>query len=297
MNNNNLRLSHRLPLLLLLFFSSGMPFQASAQERSFEANGLTRSYFLHLPDNLPKDAPLVFTLHGYGGTAPGIMEFSGMNAVADQYGFAVCYPQANMGEDGKPSWNAGYSNPGVDDVSFLASLAQYLQKKYQLSSVNTFCTGMSNGADMSYVLACQKPAVFSAIAPVAGCMMQSTFAHCAGEPPVPVFEIHGTKDDITLWEGDANYSDKYGGYLGTVEIIDFWVEKNECNKLIIDTLTNTNLSDSSFVVSKKYTEGKANHEVWLYQLVGGKHDWPGSWGNMDFVASEEIWAFFSRFVR
>ena len=46
-----------------------------------------------------------------------------------------------------------------------------------------------------------------------------------------------------------------------------------------------------------YTDGVEGHEVWLYTLVGGKHDWPGSWGNKDFGASEEVWNFFKRFVK
>ena len=55
--------------------------------------------------------------------------------------------------------------------------------------------------------------------------------------------------------------------------------------------------DGSYVVSEKRTEGVDGNEVWLYTLVGGKHDWPGSWGNKDFFAAHEIWKFFSRFLK
>ena len=55
-------------------------------------------------------------------------------------------------------WNVGYdftSNSTVDDVGFITSLATYLQTTYNLSTVNTFFTGMSNGGELAYLLACQ----------------------------------------------------------------------------------------------------------------------------------------------
>ena len=39
-----------------------------------------------------------------------------------------------------------------------------------------------------------------------------------------------------------------------------------------------------------------NNEVWLYEVVNGGHDWPGSWGNMDIESSVEIWEFFSQYT-
>jgi polyhydroxybutyrate depolymerase len=156
---------------------------------------------------------------------------------------------------------------------------------------------MSNGADICYVLACRAPEIFSAFAPVAGCMMESTFNTCNPQKPVPVFEIHGTDDDITFWNGDKNYSEVYGGYKGVRETFDFWVKLNNCTSVKRDVLPDLKKEDKSFVVREMYTDGVEGHEVWLYTLVGGKHDWPGSWGNKDFIASEEIWSFFKRFMK
>jgi len=155
---------------------------------------------------------------------------------------------------------------------------------------------MSNGADMSYMLACSSD-VFAAVAPVAGCMMQTTFDECQQANPISIFEIHGTDDDITLWNGDKNYSPVYGGYLGVMEVIEFWKNRNSCSKTIIDVLPDVDEQDGSFVVAKRHINGVDGNEVWLYTLVGGKHDWPGSWGNKDFFASYEIWKFFSRFIK
>ncbi|MFK7983931.1 MAG: serine hydrolase [Saprospiraceae bacterium] len=266
-------------------------------EHIFEIDGRKRLYYLHLPEKLTQNAPLVFTLHGYGGTAKSMIDYANMNEVANKNGFAVCYPQGFLGTDGKNSWNARYSNDEVNDVKFLIELAKHLQTTFQLSAQNTFSTGMSNGADMSYMLACHAPDVFAAVAPIAGCMMQTTFDACTSVKTVPILEIHGDKDDITLWDGDKNYSEKYGAYLGTETIIDFWVKKNQTTQVKIDTLFDFDKTDGSYVVTKKHFGGSQNNQVWLYKLVGGKHDWPGTWGNKDIQTSEVIWDFFEQFLQ
>ncbi|SVD61154.1 uncharacterized protein METZ01_LOCUS414008, partial [marine metagenome] len=46
----------------------------------------------------------------------------------------------------------------------------------------------------------------------------------------------------------------------------------------------------------RYFDCNDNAEVWLYEVVNGGHDWPGSYGNMDINASEEIWSFFSQYT-
>ena len=63
-----------------------------AQYLIFEHNGLDREYLLHIPDQLEPNAPLVFALHGYTGDASGLKNYIGMDAIADEFGFVVCYP-------------------------------------------------------------------------------------------------------------------------------------------------------------------------------------------------------------
>ena len=78
-------------ILLLLFC---FPFLIFGQQSfNFLHDGLNRDYIYYAPTNLPVDAPLVFVAHGFTGSAQGMMSYSGMNAIADQNGFAVCYPQ------------------------------------------------------------------------------------------------------------------------------------------------------------------------------------------------------------
>ena len=263
-----------------------------------EHNGLIRDYYLYIPTSIQDNAPLIFLLHGYSGSAGGILNYSGMIEVAAEHGFALCVPQGTSDNDGYNYWNVGYAfhqNETVDDVDFLVDLAEHLQNEYELDSQNTYVTGMSNGGDMSYMLACQANDIFRAIAPVAGTMMEEIYNTCDSSP-VPVLEIHGRNDNVTLWNGDMENNDGWGSYLSTDDIIDFWVETNECESTENIFLPNTSMNDGSYVINHRYFDCNQGAEVWLYEVVGGGHDWPGSNGNMDIQSSIEIWNFFSQFV-
>ena len=274
--------------------------------QTFLSGGLEREYMLYIPQSAEKNSPLVFMLHGLGSTHTIIMNYSQMNQVADKHGFVVCYPQGIRGAEntrhtkkGTPFWNVGYEthkNETVDDVSFIKSLAMYLQQEYNLDPEKTFCAGMSNGGDMSYLLGCEEPDIFKAIAPITGCMMGWIYESCNKNDPVPVFQVHGTADKTTYYDGDVDNRDKWGAYMGVETTINFWVDRNECKEVNIDTLPDIERNDGSIVITEKYTGGRNNNEVWFYKVINGDHEWPPGWpvksGNGDLNTSEEIWKFF-----
>ena len=274
-------------LLCLPLFGFGQ------QTFNFMHNGLNREYIYYAPANLPVDAPLVFVAHGFTGSAQGIMSYCGMNTIADQNSFAVCYPQGTTDSWGDNFWNVGYNfHAGVtiDDVDFIVSLASYLQSTYQLNAINTFFTGMSNGGELSYLLACEGPNVFRAFAPVAGTIFPNGLANniCTPVVPVSIFETHGRNDNVTLIGGDP--SDPYWGpYLSIDTIINFWVNQNSLTDLVIDTFPNFN-NPNKITISYKYSAPNSDNQVWLYTHKSGH-----SWGDDgDMVIEQEIWDFFSQ---
>ena len=270
-----------------------------AQYTSFEHDGLTRQYIYYEPENLNEQMPLVFVMHGYTGDANSIRNYSEMNDFADQYGFAVCYPRGTVDAGGNRFWNVGYAfhpNETVDDVGFLTQLAQYLQQSNGLNPDYTFATGMSNGGEMCYMLACQGYDTFKAVAPVAGMILQDILDDCDAAPAIPVFEIHGSQDGVTPLAGDPDNNDGWGSYPSIADTIDYFVEKNGCTTLVEGSVPNTDTSDGSFIVSEKYINGVNQNEVWYYKVVGGGHDWPGSGGNMDIEAGEQAWLFFQNYI-
>jgi polyhydroxybutyrate depolymerase len=288
---------YRTFLLALILFCSYN--KAQAQYTDFDHNGIDREYIYYEPVDLDEQAPLVFVMHGYTGDANSIKNYSDMNQFADQYGFAVCYPRGTTDGGGNRFWNVGYAfhqNQTVDDVGFLTELAQYLQLTHGLNPDYTFATGMSNGGEMCYMLACQSYNTFKAVAPVAGMILTDILNECADSPPIPIFEIHGSQDDVTPPSGDPNNNDGWGAYPSIPFTINYFSEKNECTTVVTETLPDTDFSDGSYVLSEKHLNGINNNEVWYYKVVGGGHDWPGAWGNMDINAGEEAWLFFQKYI-
>ena len=94
-------------------------------EDSVKIDGYMRRFDLFLPEGIKPDAPLVFYLHGYGGS---IYRKNPMVETATHEGFAVCIPQGLKDPKGKPSWNVGYpfqEGWKVDDVKSLCKIAAY----------------------------------------------------------------------------------------------------------------------------------------------------------------------------
>jgi len=280
-------------ILIVLIFSFFYKQDVQAQNFNFEHDGIVRQYILHIPEGLDDNAPLVFVMHGYSGDAYSMREYCGMDEIADENKFALCYPRGTRDEWNNRFWEVGYEfhqDIEVDDVSFISELASYLQESYNLDTDRTFATGMSNGADMSFLLACEVPQIFRAIAPVCGTIMTNKFGSCSS--PIPVMAINGTKDDVTWYEGDPENVGEWGPYLGTQEIIDHFVELNNSKEHNMENLENTTPNDGSTIEFHRYFTENDENEVWFYKVINGGHDWPGAWGNKDINASVEIWKFF-----
>lgn len=274
-----------------------LQFSALAQEKyQFRHQGLDREYWMYIPENLPEQAPLVFVLHGYGGKAEGYCPQ--MIETARKHGFAVCYPQGEKDPKGKTGWNVGYPKQEgmkTDDIDFICDLARHIQKKFSLSRKNTFFSGMSNGGEMCYIMAMQHPEAFSAYASVAGLTMEWAYRSMSPKMAVPLMEIHGTADKTSLWEGDPDNNCGWGEYISVPLAVGVWAAEAKCTHtetVELPVINNKVLMHRHLGGSPAW-EGGPEIEVRLYEVVGGKH----SWAHKDMDTCEEIWKFFSKYLR
>ncbi len=125
--------------------------------------------------------------------------------------------------------------------------------------------------------------------------MEWIYKSCDNNSPIPVFQIHGTKDNITYYDGDIKNRDRWGAYLGVESTIQFWVDHNMCSKSIIDTIGFVN-NESRYIIREKFLNGIDENEVWLYKVINGGHDWFQKSLEKDFNTSEEIWKFFEHLM-
>ena len=298
-------------LILLSLFNSVL---LVGEHRTIIHEGIEREYILHVPENLNNDSPIVFVIHGYTGSAEGIAAYSGMNSIAEREGFIAVYPQGTTDSYGNAFFNVSYGfndESTINDVSFIRELVKSISHEFNLKRKKAFATGMSNGGEMSYLLACTSSDLFKAVAPVAGVLMKGLKDSCELNSPVPVFEIHGTADKISLFEGDLNNEEGWGAYYDLPSTIDFFAERYQLVNKTVKQITSKESGADYDIFFERHWTNDLEEEVWMYRIEGGRHVWPGTkfkwWndplarlyfgsGNEDINASEEVWAFFKKYL-
>lgn len=276
---------------LLFFGSLSLNYISSKNHAdSIVIGGLKRTWLIHVPSSydLNKPMPLLIVLHGGGGTGRNMVKLTqgGFDKISDKKGFVVIYPDGieKHWNDGRRSEETGYRahKENIDDVGFISALIDHLINKMNIDPKRVYVTGMSNGAIMTYRLACRLSGKIAAIAPVAGNIPQNIFKSCAPSNPVSVLAINSTNDPLVPFSG-GNVTGPYGmkklgKVISTEESVMFWVNNNNCSVNPIITLEPDNdPMDGTRVRRKEYKNGKNNSEVVLFVIEGGGHTWPGGY--------------------
>lgn len=280
-------------LLLVLLHLTLVAGAGTLSSDSLKVDGHQRTFVLYRPEGLPADAPLVVVLHGYGG---GSHPVGTVCAAADKHGFVACFPQGMKDLGGVPGWNVGYPNQvgwKMDDVKSVCAIARYVQKKYCLSSQNTFLAGMSNGGDMCYVMAYSRQRVFKAFCSIAGLTMEWLYKQKRPSMPLPFMEIHGTNDNVSPIEGDLENRGGWNPFLPVRQAIGALVAYNRCEIESCDTITCAESETRRSIIRHHYLRGDAETEVWFHEVLGGTH----SWFTEDMNTGEVMWEFFSKYVK
>ena len=267
-----------------------------AQNITFPHDGLDRQYRIHVPDQLPDSPALVLAMHGYGGNNNDMMNNYGWTQLADERGFVVAFPNGTRDSWNNRFWDVDYSfhdGLDIDDDGFLRELALHLQELHATDSNKTYATGFSNGAEMSFQLACRESETFEALAPIVGMMMDTLFTDCNPAVARPILALNGTADDTTWWDGDMDDAAGWGPYRPIPEMIAFWADILGTPNMTSTDLPDTHPNDGSTVTLDVYNSPDHDLELWFYTVIGGGHDYPGVWGNMDIHATIEAWNFFA----
>ncbi len=164
-----------------------------------------------------------------------------------------------------------------DDVGFFIGLHAEVSQNFAVNGSRVYLTGISNGAAMSFRLACALPEVVSGIAPVAGAnqFAANMFggADCnAASQPVALLLIHGDADP--LWKHDGS-----PGTLGRERFVSprqtlhgfegggGWLTFNGC----------TDTERSTAAEAQIETGVGCQLPVQYVRVLGGGHTWPDGW--------------------
>jgi polyhydroxybutyrate depolymerase len=253
-------------------------------EKTIAIDHRQRTYYLHVPANLPTDkpAPLVLVFHGGGGTALGMERFlTHFSKLADSEGFLVAYPE---GVD--KNWNDGRDNPSstparenVDDLAFVMAVIDDITKQHPVDARRIYSTGISNGAIFSHYLAANHAEKIAAIAPVVGGIADPFYQKFNPSQPVSVLILQGTKDPLVPYDGGkiglGSMGDR-GKVISTDDTVKLWVERDGCQtNPVEEDLPDTDPNDGCTIKRFTYGHGRAGTELVLYKIAGGGHTWPG----------------------
>ena len=278
--------------------------------RTTKVGDLSRTYYLHVPTNLPKDkdVALVLMFHGGGGTPAFAERESKFNDLADREGFLVAYPEG-IGK----SWNDGRNNKtiaaqrdNIDDLGFIAALIDDVANDHKLDRKQVFSTGISNGAMFSHHLAANLSSRIAAIAPVVGGLAEPSRDKFKPEQPVSILILQATDDPLVAYNGGDIVlpgGAKRAGIIATDETVKKWVEHNGCQREAVEEdLADKDPQDGCRVKKFTYAKGKDDTEVVLLRIEGGGHTWPNGLQYLpekvigkvcrDINGTEVIWEFF-----
>jgi polyhydroxybutyrate depolymerase len=279
--------------------------------QSMVYKGLKRTYLLHTPTghNLNRTWPLVFVLHGGGGSGAKVARLTGFSRLADSTGIIVVYPDAvnHHWNDGRKVRHFRSQRENVDDVGLVSALIDRLVKDLNADPQQVYVTGISNGGMMCHRLACEMSDKIAAIAPVAAALPEPLADSCNPARPVSVLAINGTEDPLVSYQGGGvGLVGQRGRVLSVRETIEHWVKADACSA-VPDTARLPDLDplDGITVVRETHGSGKQGIEVILYRVEGGGHTWPSGAERIrkfgptarDIDATRLIWEFFSRHPR
>ena len=267
---------------------------------SFVHGGIAREYLVHVPKSYRgAPTPMLIALHGGGGDA----DFQANDAKykliskSEQAGFIAVFPN---GYSRFPSgilatWNAGTccgkaQESKIDDVGFIRAMIARIEGQANIDKRRIFATGMSNGAMMSWRLACEAPEI-RAIAPVAG--TDNTPA-CRPSRPVPVIEFHAADDDHVPFNGGVGVGPSHVDFVSVPATQAKWVQIDRADPGAKRVL---NLAGAHCDLHAA-TRGGAPVELCVTD--SGGHSWPGGGTqqgrkqpSMAISANDLMWDFFS----
>jgi len=262
---------------------------------TLNSGGADRTYILHVPPSFDgsQALPLVFVLHGLGGTAESMVHSTQMNLLADQKNFFVAYLN---GQGDPQGWNTGITawlTTPLDDVAFIRALAAQLETQLKVDTKRIYAVGFSNGAFMTHRLGAEASDLFAAVTSTEGTIGMnqpdgSVLRISTPIAPLPILIIHGQNDVRIPYNGGQ--SDKpQVNVLSVADAVKMWTDANGCVGAPV-----SKTSPDGNVTFDDYQGCPGNNEVKLITIGSGQHQWPTPEDAAHFPGSVAVWNFLSQ---
>ncbi|MFI8219618.1 PHB depolymerase family esterase [Streptomyces sp. NPDC085932] len=170
------------------------------QVTGFGTNPGNLSMYTYVPDGLPAGAPLVLALHGCTQSAQDYYAHSGWPKLADQYGFALVFPQTSGANNANSCFNwfePGDSARGQGEALSLRQMVDKALALYGGDSRRVHITGLSAGGAMTANMLAAYPDVFAG-----GAIASGLPARCASSVSAAYTCMYSPPDKTPAQWGD-----------------------------------------------------------------------------------------------
>jgi polyhydroxybutyrate depolymerase len=222
--------------------------------------------------------PLLLVVHGYGATGEIQTAYTGLGNLVAEHGYLLLAPDGLVDPGDRQYWNAtpaccDFWKSGVDDVAYPTGLIEEVDEHYNVDRDRVVVFGHSNGGFMAYRLACDRPDVFRSIVSLAGAVNIDPSV-CTPSEAVNVLQIHGSADDLILFDGGNTCGTAECDFPSAMEAVNRWSGLNGCTAAMEETSEKRDLDSAlageETLVSRAggCPEGGA---VELWRIEGGGH--------------------------
>jgi polyhydroxybutyrate depolymerase len=233
-----------------------------------------RTYQLFVPPG-SGHRPLVIAFHGGGGNGAQVAKSAGLIDKAAKEGFILALPEGSSRFGKLETWNAGgccaYAmREKIDDIGFIRSMIDELERTRPVDPKRVYVVGMSNGGMMAERVAIELGDRIAGGAVLVGALFGNEPRPVAA---VPVLIVNAEKDEQVPVAGGTSTTGivrrsqgmpyKPSRYAAT-----YWAAANRCTKGPVR-------SETSDFVRETWTGCAAGADVDFYIMKGAEHGWPG----------------------
>ena len=285
-------------------------------------------YFVYTPSIYHRGTavPLLVLLHGCTQKAADFAIGTGMNQLAEQYGFIALYPQQKRSSNQTLCWNWYKSSNQFRDRGEPALIAHMVQaicentSQWTIDSSRVYVVGASAGAAMAVILGATYPDIFAAIGVHSGVEYQAVTSIIGGlklvlgRGPDPVkqgqkaFEAMGSYTRMMPTIVFQGTRDKIVPPINGDQVVQQWMQTNRLASqglYVADFHNPTTTTSGQVPEGLAYTvstwEDYAGKEVQQYWKIDGlAHAWSGGNPTVSYTdprgpnASEVMYQFFMK---